>query len=354
MYRNIYIESEVLRYPRVKEILARYTDASVVTCDRYTEIFNLKSQDFRLQKKKPSLILARKHSGYIQQAPAGYGVGGNHNFYFSTMLNCLYDCRYCFLQGMYRSANHVVFVNYEDFSSALLKTAARFQKDEQVWFFSGYDCDSLALEPVLSMADYFIETVSTSQNIWLELRTKSTQIRSLLKRAPLPNIVTAFSFTPATISEQIEHQVPGVEKRLAAMLRLQEQGWSVGLRFDPLIYSHNFREQYQELFNLLFCTLNPDLIHSISIGVFRLPKDFYKQLERLYPDDRFIAQPFNSRNGQVSYPLNIELEMKSWCYKQLQEHIEKKKIYFAEISVPDSNIEDSISLGTESDVIKAS
>ena len=32
------------------------------------------------------------------------------------MLNCLYDCRYCFLQGMYRSANYVLYVNYEDFT----------------------------------------------------------------------------------------------------------------------------------------------------------------------------------------------------------------------------------------------
>ena len=31
------------------------------------------------------------------------------------MLNCVYDCRYCFLQGMYRSANYVLFVNYDDF-----------------------------------------------------------------------------------------------------------------------------------------------------------------------------------------------------------------------------------------------
>ena len=31
------------------------------------------------------------------------------------MYNCLFDCRYCFLQGMYNSSNFVIFVNYEDF-----------------------------------------------------------------------------------------------------------------------------------------------------------------------------------------------------------------------------------------------
>ncbi len=340
MYKYIYVESEVRDHPRVDEVLNRFPDADVIACSRYTEIFNRKSQDFRLQKKQPPLILARKHSGYIQQVPFGYGVGGSHNFYFSTMLNCLYDCRYCFLQGMYRSASHVIFVNLEDFSNALHQTAAEFEEDQQIWFFSGYDCDSLAMEPVIGMAEFFIEEVASSPNVWLELRTKSTQIRSLLNRRSVPNVIAAFSFTPDEISRQIELRVPSVEKRLAAMLKLQEHGWSIGLRFDPLIFSADYRRQYQDLFQLLFSELDSALIHSVSLGVFRLPKDFFKTLERLYSDNVFIAQPFTTQNGQVSYPSEIESEMKEWCYTQVLQHIDASKVHFAEISVPDTNTKD--------------
>ena len=35
----------------------------------------------------------------VHPVPATYGIGGDENYYFSHMLNCLYDCRYCFLQG---------------------------------------------------------------------------------------------------------------------------------------------------------------------------------------------------------------------------------------------------------------
>ncbi|SVD49612.1 uncharacterized protein METZ01_LOCUS402466, partial [marine metagenome] len=51
--------------------------------------------------------------------PEGYGIGGKNNYYFSHMLNCIYDCRYCFLQGMYRSAHYVLFVNYDEFFGAM-------------------------------------------------------------------------------------------------------------------------------------------------------------------------------------------------------------------------------------------
>ena len=37
------------------------------------------------------------------------------------MLNCIYDCNYCFLQGMFNSANYLVFVNYEDYFKEIEK-----------------------------------------------------------------------------------------------------------------------------------------------------------------------------------------------------------------------------------------
>jgi len=111
----IYVEEAVAAHPLTLQILARYPRAVQVPIERYGEVFNRKSQNFRLQKHRPALILAHKHGERVLPAPEGYGVGGSRNHYFSHMLNCVYDCRYCFLQGMFRSAHYVLFVNYESF-----------------------------------------------------------------------------------------------------------------------------------------------------------------------------------------------------------------------------------------------
>ncbi len=330
MYQTIYIEREVSNHPIALQIVERLEKADVIECNRYTEVFNRRGQDFRLQKQMPSLVLACKHSGFVIAAPDGYGVGGNKNYYFSIMLNCLYDCRYCFLQGMYRSAHHVVFVNYEDFLAGIDEKLARHSRKEDVWFFSGYDCDSLAMEPMFGYAEYFVRAARERPNLWLELRTKSTQIRSLLEHSPLRNVVVAFSFTPQSIAAQLEHRVPSVSKRVKAIRKLQEHGWAVGLRFDPLIYVSDYRRQYQNLFHSIFSSLDNKLLHSVSLGAFRLPKMFYRNLERLYPDDAFIAQPFEDRNRQISYPPSIENEMKNWCHAQLCELTDRSKLFFAE------------------------
>ena len=160
------------------------------------------------------------------------------------MLNCVYDCRYCFLQGMYQSAHYVIFVNYEGFMQAIVDKI-RAAGGASAHFFSGYDCDSLALDPVTGFVKEFLPLFRDHPQALLELRTKSTQIRSLLDLEPIPNCIVAYSFTPAEIADAIEHKAPPVSKRLRALRRLQARGWRIGLRFDPLIYQDGVSEQYE-------------------------------------------------------------------------------------------------------------
>ena len=54
------------------------------------------------------------------------------------MYNCLFDCKYCFLQGMYSSANYVIFVNYEDYYEEIKKISIT-NKKKNITIFSGYD-----------------------------------------------------------------------------------------------------------------------------------------------------------------------------------------------------------------------
>ena len=67
-----------------------------------------------------NLILAKKTSPFLY--PITDMVQGHRMpsfFYTTPMLNCLYNCEYCFLQGMYSSGNIVIFVNQNDFHDAI-------------------------------------------------------------------------------------------------------------------------------------------------------------------------------------------------------------------------------------------
>ncbi|MGB5718782.1 MAG: spore photoproduct lyase family protein [Gammaproteobacteria bacterium] len=326
MFDTLYIEKQIAGHARTQDICARFPNATRVECDRYGEVFNPKSQNFRLQKRRPSLILAHKHHGRVLETPPGYGLGGNRNYYFSHMLNCLYDCRYCFLQGMYRSAHYVLFVNYEDFETDM-ETLLAQSDNEPCWFFSGYDCDSLALEPVSAFMQHFLPFFSKRPLAHIELRTKSTQIRSLLKMEPIPNVVIAFSFTPQEIYRELEHKVPTLERRLQAMLQLQQAGWQLGLRFDPLIYQQGYQAQYRRLFQQLFSQLDSEQLHSVSLGTFRLPRSYFRNIVQLYPDEPLFAGTYSVDNGMISYPQSLEQEMTAFCTRELLQHIPESVLF---------------------------
>ena len=317
---RIYVEEGVADCARTAGILSRFPKAEVVPCRRWGEVFNRRAQSFRLQKKRPALIVAGKFDRFVLEAPPGYGVGGEQNFYFSHMLNCVYDCRYCFLQGMFRSAHYVLFVNYEGFQQAIDETL-REVEGEEAWFFSGYDCDSLALETVTGFAAEFLPFFASRPRAFLELRTKSTNIRSLLATEAIPNCVVAFSFTPSEIHEALEKGVPSVEQRVEAMVRLAERGWRLGLRFDPLLWEPDFQAMYQGLFDTIFSRLDPAAVHSVSFGAFRLPRDFYERMYRLYPEERLLAGPLRQEDGMVSLRRDCEEELIAFCTSALGERV---------------------------------
>jgi spore photoproduct lyase len=323
---TIYVEQEVAEHPVTRAICQRFGEATRISIGRYTEVFNRRAQNFRLQKKRPALILARKFHGHVLPTPPGYGIGATRSFYFSHMLNCVYDCRYCFLQGMYSSANYVVFVNYEDFEQAL-ETTIEAVPGATTCFFSGYDCDSLALEPVTGFVETVLPLFQRYPDAWLELRTKSTQIRALLKREAMANVIVAFSFTPEEISQALEYKVPRLGRRIEALVALQRAGWPLGLRFDPLVFSDDYRTLYRRLFAEIFSKIRVDALHSVSLGPFRVPRDFHRRMQRLYPDERLFAGRLEERDGLVSYPPQVEEAMRAYCTEELLGYVPETILY---------------------------
>lgn len=300
MFSAIYIEKTIRDHERVLGIIERHPNLPIIECERFGEIFNRNGQNFRLQKSAPALILAEKHGKRVLPTPDGYGFEetDSNGYYFSHMLNCLYDCRYCFLQGMYRSAHYVLFVNYEDFAEEIAEVMGQ-QKGRPV-FYSGYDCDSLAFEPVSQFCDFIIPIFSELSEATLELRTKSTQVRHLLQYEAMNNCVVAMSFAPEAIAKQHEHRVPSLDKRIDALAKLQQAGWPVAIRFEPVIPTTATLADYDALFEAVFSHIDGKHLHSCSLGEYRLPQDFYKRMVKLYPDDSLLARDIVLSDGMIS------------------------------------------------------
>ena len=52
MIDTIYIEEEILEHSNAIKIIEKVKPKNIVHCQSYKEIFNVKNQNFRIQKKK--------------------------------------------------------------------------------------------------------------------------------------------------------------------------------------------------------------------------------------------------------------------------------------------------------------
>jgi spore photoproduct lyase len=326
LIETIYIEKKIKDHPRTISILSKFKKARHIEIDKYGEVFNKHNQNFRIQKNNPALILAYKKEGYVLPAPEGFGIGSSKNYYFSHMYNCIYDCRYCFLQGMYSSANYVVFVNFEDFDDEIKKIIQKHPEDS-LTFFSGYDCDSLALEKVTGFAKHIIPFFQKHPNVDVEFRTKSIQIEPFSLIKPMDNLVIAYSLMPDLISKSLDNKTPSILKRINAMSVLASKGWKIGLRFDPLIHGKDWKDLYTKMIIMVFNSIPVSSIHSVSFGPLRFPKQMFKDIFKLYPNEPLFLGPLLQNKGVISYSTEIEQEMTFFCKELTAKYINESQIF---------------------------
>ena len=85
MVDTIYVEDEIIGTKKAQEIISKFRHAKVTSIKRFGEVFNPSNQNFRIQKTNPALILAKKQKGFVLDAPKGFGIGDQNNYYFSHM-----------------------------------------------------------------------------------------------------------------------------------------------------------------------------------------------------------------------------------------------------------------------------
>ena len=111
------------------------------------------------------------------------------------------------------------------------------------------------------------------------------------------------------------------------MQALAEAGWRIGLRFDPIVYHRDYQQAFAQLLEQIFSVIDMKSLHSVSLGAFRLPKNNFKQVHKLFPDEALFAQNLALNNDIISYPMTLEQEMMAICEQQLLERV-SPDVYF--------------------------
>ena len=287
-------------------------------------MFNRTHQSFQDQKKSPNLILARKDNHLIYEgAPVCQSFGNEHFYYTSSMMNCVYDCEYCYLQGMYPSANIVIFVNLEDIFSQVDHILTL----HPVYLCISYDTDLLAFEHLLGYVKKWIAYAKDKSNLTIEIRTKSANIKALAGITTPNNVILAWTLSPSEIVKQYENYTPSYEARMDSIKTALKEGYRVRLCFDPMLYVKDFKNVYQDFFMNTLEQIPVEKIEDISIGVFRTSSDYLKNMRKGRPNSAIVQYPYENDHGVFHYGKERSSEMIDYAVNIVKRYIPEEKIF---------------------------
>lgn len=297
-------------------------DRHIVRIDSYKDIFNRSHQNFDLQKKSQALILSHNRGQFIYEGARVCQSFGNSYFYYcSVVMNCIFDCKYCYLAGMYPSGDLVVFPDFDD----VLKEIDEILKEHPMYLCVSYDTDLLAIENMFGFVSKFIDACKTRKDLTIEVRTKSGNPGLFKNFEALDNVIFAWTLSPEKVTS-IEDKTAPLEKRLEAMKACHEKGFKVRVCFDPMIYYKDWKEDYGNLVEQVFSLIDP---FDVSIGVFRISTEYLKLMRKRRGNTAAVAFPFVSEKG-VSHYGEVSEEMISYMKDKVSQYIGSDRIFIWE------------------------
>ena len=303
LFENIYVEKNAASDAETIRILER------IGCDDPRYIGHYKDV-FDLRKENPSggrsLILAHNPGKHLYEgAPVCQSFGNEHFYYSPGVMNCIYDCEYCFLKGMYPGRDICIFTDIEETFSEL----AELEKKFPVYVCASYNTDLNALESITGYVAKWCTLASEHENISVELRTKCSRTDIYEKLQVSDRAIFAFTLSPDEVISRFEKGTPGLEERISAVNAAMKAGFPVRLCFDPMIYFRNWNSAYTDMTEKVAAGIDLKKVRDISIGSFRISDQYLKNMRKKLPESEVVQYPYVCEDGYYQYPEKVRTRM---------------------------------------------
>ena len=331
-FSHIYIEETLLGGEEAEAILRKFPKARCIPIRHYKDLFNRRKQNRALQEKSRKLILAKKEGQRIYPgAPVCQSFSESAFYYASLLMNCPFHCEYCYLQGMYPSANLVLFLNLEDYFS----DCQRLIKEKgSLYLCISYDTDLLALEELYPFVERFARFLEEEPDLRIEVRTKAGGeslfnriLKMQLSEDAKKRLIFAFTLSPEKIVSEAEHGTAGLKGRLKAIKMAMEEGFTLRLCFDPMLYHADWESLYTELLETVFREIPVEKLYDVSVGSFRISESYLKAMTKACGASPYTSFPYENTDGYYHYPKELLLKMEGFLEQRLLEKLPKEKIF---------------------------
>jgi spore photoproduct lyase len=284
------------------------------------------SGEQKLATERDILLLRDRKSTFVDQFQ--HPLGKCAKFYKLTSYNnCNFWCEYCYLYLTFRNAPiSTHFVNYD----RMFKEIVAFDKKSIPVSLRvlnlGELGDPLAVDDITGFSKEVIPFVTreTTKTKLLFL-TKSDCIDNLIDLDHGGRTIISFSVNTEKVHQYLEHRTPSPLKRLEAARNVQDAGYEVRLRIDPVFEYSTWEADYRALVDRIFTIVAPA---RITIGEYRPAAGLIRHIEDRFPDTRLlkINGSLIAEAGKLRYPRDTRLNMFRSIINSIREHDSKVHI----------------------------
>ena len=124
-----------------------------------------------------------------------------------------------------------------------------------------------------------------------------------------------------------ERFTPDLEARVGMAEEALAQNLPVRLCLDPMMYIRDYKKVYENAVDIMFSRVFPEKLRDVSIGSFRIAKDYIKNFRRDYPNSSVAYFPYEIMDGYYQYPEDLRTEMENFLYDLLKKYLPEDKIF---------------------------
>ena len=186
-----------------------------------------------------------------------------HFFELKWATGCPFDCSWCYLKGTLRFLPQKAKPKIKDYDKieSHLKAFFSLPDHPKEILNTGELADSLMFENSGRPFSKFIISLFEEQTKHKVLfLTKGTNIKNLLEIESHGQVIMSFSLNAHEVAKRWEKAAPKVSDRIQAAKKLQDAGYEVRIRLDPMIPVPGWEDHYKKTIDTLFDRVTPERI----------------------------------------------------------------------------------------------
>ncbi|MDY6863100.1 MAG: hypothetical protein SV062_08935 [Thermodesulfobacteriota bacterium] len=323
---KIFISKSSYKDDIVKNTLKRFGKSEIIILkDKEKPDYSMYKP---VEKGKKWLFFTKNTGTILKPCPCTPTCISCRYFVLNPILNCNFDCAYCFLQLYLNNPVITVHTNFTDFDRELSSLKSSYP-GKFLRIGSGQWSDSLSMDDFLDISPKLINKFKNLPGTILELKTKSSMVDSILEcQKPYKNIIISFSVNPDTIIKEQEYKTAGLLERIDAAKRCQERGYLIGLHFDPIIHYPGWEEDYYNLIKYIFSHLEKKRIMWISLGSLRFAQKLKPVIQSRFPKNPLLTgELIPGKDKKLRYFKKIRISLYRFILNQIMRYDKDAFVY---------------------------